>query len=477
MKHDNNKRIVLLMEDIKKAKEISAVFRRMEIISEFYDSLRTFWKDILISRPSLCVVDVKLMSDGELVYKNHPHVRSKKLQVLFYYQKESQPLLFSTFELEFHGYINGDVSIEGQVKTILKRVNLFNELQYNNEHTAAKHREAEKTIDRLTDMIDNYKVDHLYRDKFIEVRRLIDGARVHGDFFMACTNIFDNWGDVVNYAFMELSLNGQKLISPNGLSKKYTKLPSLFPGKTCSDGIELFAQNLANQVSLDTMGGNLIPIFVKGTGELPEKILFLQVKDEEMLSHFHWGELERYLTALYHYFILRNKKLTSPKDQENTLGSWDLLSLLDDYDLETPLPENKTAVIDINFSKVIGAIREREKGKFFWGKFYNDFFSKLENVTKISFKLSPLSVSHTAVLVDAKELDKAFDAISDFAESFPCWRYFEDPDLVLAEDLAPRLKMLPFSSKILFDYLSKPALEKDNLTTTWLASNPPSQSL
>ncbi len=475
MKHDNNKRVALLIGDIKKAKEISEVFRLTGIIPEFYDSLRAFWKDILIERPSLCIVDVKLMSDGELLYKNHPHVRSKKLQVLFYYQQEGQPLLFSTFELDSHGYVNGDISIVGQIKVLLRRVNIFNELKYNREYTAIKYRKAEKTIDRLTDNIENYKIDHLYREKFSEVRQLIDQAKIHGDFFTACMSIFDAWRDVVSYAFTELSLNGQKLISPNILSKKYKKLPSLLPGKSYDDGIGPFAQNLVNQVSLDIMGGNLIPVFIKNTGELPEKILFVQVKDEETVSCFHWGELEKCLTALYHYFILRNEKLTSPK--ERTLHSWDLLSLLDDYDLETPLPENKTAIIDIDFSGVITATRKRKKGKFYWGKFYNDFFSKLERVEKISFRLSPLSISHAALLIDAKELDKAFDAIKDFAESFPCWRYFEDSDIALAEDLAPRLKMIPFSSKILFDHLSESVSKKDNFMALQSTSNPSNQPL
>ena len=452
------KRVILLMADITKAKEISEVFRLTGVIPEFYDSLRTFWKDILIERPSLCIVDVKSMSDGELIYKHHPHVKSKKLQVLFYYQNESKPLLFSTFELDSHGYINGDIPIMGQMKSLFKRINHFNELLSSKKKLMIKNKEAEKTIDRLTETLEGHKVNHIYTSKILDLKTAMESSKIHGDFFTACTNVFDNNVDIVSYSFMEVSLNGQKLVSPKSFSKKYKELPSIWPGKDCSDGIAIFAQNLANQVSLDIMGENLIPILIKGTGELPEKMLFLQVKDEDMIVHFNWRELEASLTALYHYFALFNRKLISPK--ESIIHSWELFSLIDAYADDTPLPENRMAIIDLDFSKVISAVNEENrKRKVYWGKFYNDFFSKLERLNKISFRFSPWSISHVALVVGAQELDEAFDVAKEFAQSFPYWRYFEDPDIVLAEDLAPSLKMIPFSSKAILRHLEGTAVQ------------------
>ena len=79
--------VALLMEDKAQAKEVSDMFKSMGVMPEYYDSLRDFWPGILTSQPSLCIVDVKLMSDGELVYKNHPLVQSKKTSEFFLLQR------------------------------------------------------------------------------------------------------------------------------------------------------------------------------------------------------------------------------------------------------------------------------------------------------------------------------------------------------------------------------------------------------
>ena len=93
-----NIRVAILMEDILKAKEISNVFRLVGIVPEYYEDLREFWKSTLVAAPSFCIVDVKMMNQEELLFKDHPLVVKGKMPTAFYFNEDSKALLFSTFD-------------------------------------------------------------------------------------------------------------------------------------------------------------------------------------------------------------------------------------------------------------------------------------------------------------------------------------------------------------------------------------------
>jgi len=69
--------VALLLSDLNEVKEICGVFRKLGIIPHFYEDLKTFWSGTLENTPSLCIVDVKMMSEGELTLHEHPSVKSE----------------------------------------------------------------------------------------------------------------------------------------------------------------------------------------------------------------------------------------------------------------------------------------------------------------------------------------------------------------------------------------------------------------
>ena len=468
-----NKRVSILMKDRVQAQEFSLIFRPMGIVPEHYDTLRDFWRKSLTAAPLLSIIDVQLMSEGETVYKNHPLVKIQKLPCCFYYEEENGPLLLSTFELASHGYINGRMPLKGQIKAILKRANYLNAVLSRNEKLSAQNREAEKKLDQLTWNIQEQKEEQTFLEKLLTLRTKLMESKIHGDFFTAVGSVFDSWDDISHFSFLELSLNGEKLISPKMASSKYKELPSLFLSKACHDGIEFFAQNLASKVALDVIGGDLMPLLIKGTGEFPEKLAFVQVTNEEILSRFEWGEFEWYLTSLYSYLALQDERLALPR--KNVLGPWELLSILDDFSFGSATGESQTALLLIDFSKIMEKAQAKKRMRFFWGKFYNDFFSKLERTKRISFQISQMAMNHTALLVSREKFDEIFKAIQDFAESFPVWRYFEETDLVIAENLRPSLKEVPFSSKALYGHLAPSQEKTPPVPLVW--GPPPEQSM
>ena len=84
--------------------------------------------------------------------------------------------------------------------------------------------------------------------------------------------------EVDEFAFLELSFNGQKLLSPVSNNQKFRNIPSLWLGQACINGIELFAQNMATQVAIDVMGGDIVSLHVKGSEGNTDKIIFIKSK-------------------------------------------------------------------------------------------------------------------------------------------------------------------------------------------------------
>ena len=77
--------IALLMEDVVEAKAISDSLREIGIFAHYYSDLDELWVSLNTYTPDLCIVDVKKMSQGTLLFKNHSKVKSNTLKYCFYY--------------------------------------------------------------------------------------------------------------------------------------------------------------------------------------------------------------------------------------------------------------------------------------------------------------------------------------------------------------------------------------------------------
>jgi len=453
--------VALLLSDLKEVKKISEVFRQIGVIPHYYEDLRSLWNGTLEKIPSLCLVDVVKMSEGELLLRNHPYVKTKEMNLCFLYSEDTTPLLYSTFEIYNIGLINKSLNFKGQLKSILRRHNKLIAQDRERQDLKLKNNKLDRQMTGLVKSIESYKEKEFYKNKLRLFYDAFEKNRDADDFFVACENVLSNREEILEFAFLELSHNGQKLMSPSSRSLKFKKIPSLWLGHTCKDGIEFFGQNLACQVSVDIMGGDIISLMIKGKRNLPEKILFVRAVDEEMLNNFSWEDLERYLHGLYAYFELKNNKIST--NDKRILESWELLSYLDQYyfgklptDLaldqkSNPSPE-KTGVddislIDIDFSNLVDLIRSNTTMRFYWRDFFHDFIGRLEAVPKMDFKVTCMGVDHIGLVVDHEQIDKTFSAVKSFVLKYPYWRYFEDVDIVLARTMKPSVKMVPLSSE------------------------------
>ncbi len=452
MNNTNELSVALLMDDLEAAREVSQVFRLVGVIPHLFQSLEEFWKGVMDGTSSLAVVDVKAMNQGNLLFKDHPMVRSGKISAAFWYTESTQALTYSTFDIPNLGLIRKGVSLKGQIKTVLRIFNEQNKLRTENKNLKIESERFDRQVDQLIERVEQDKQINAYHEKLIKLEEQIDSLKKSVDFNSAVEALADSWEDVKEFATFELSSTGQKLVSPKLGGRKFREIPSLWLGKTCARGIEFFAQNMASQVTLDLMGGDIMALSVRGVSENPDRLVFFKVKNDEFMNMFAWDSLERALSGLHLYFEQRDRGESLRED--GVISPWDLLGKLDDYlfgvnPAEAARGNNnkeKLALIDLDFGDLVQTIRRYKTVRFQWPNFYRDFFAKLKQTKVNDFTVTAMGVSHIGLLVDHDGLDATLKTLQAFAGRFPYWKYFENVDLVLGQSLKPRVKMVPLSS-------------------------------
>lgn len=444
--------VVLLLSDLEDVKEISNVFRKTGIIPEYYNDLKTFWHGIMDNMPSICLVDVRMMSEGDLMIKNHPFIKNEQLPILFFYSAETKPLLYSTFEIFNLGLIEQSASYTGQLKCALKRFNKLLKLEKDSYDLSIKNDRLDRQISSMVEHVQKIKEEKHFDQVLKSILVDMEMEKDSDDFFSACNNVFSGRAEIVEYAMLELDHSGQKLISATSSDAKFRKIPTLWLGQKCHHGIEYFAQNMANQVCLDLMGGEVMSLMIKGELKNPDKIIFLRAENEAFLNSFNWESLEKHLTASYLYFKLRNEKSVE-NEAGGIISPWNLMTVLDQNVFGVPsgkIKSGEISLIDINFTQMINIIRCDHDIRFYWKSFFNEFIGKLKSQFKIPVKVICMGINHIGLVVKKEHSNEFFVGLKAWASKYHYWRYFEDVDLVLPKETRPIIKMVPLSPEAYF---------------------------
>lgn len=445
--------VALLLHDLNEVKEISTVFRRLGIIPHFYEDLQTFWNATCERIPSLCIVDVKKMSEGELVLCNHPAVLASKLPLVFFYTKNTEPLLVSTYDFLHVGLLKKTDDYDGPLKVILKRLNHF--IKIKNEKDSLK-----QTLIIQNEMIEKLNNEKLtikridqYQLMVKDICMQLEDYRGESDFFKVISKVFQPISQVSEFAMLELSFNGQKLISPIFHGKKFRAISSLWLGQACPNGIELFAQNMATQVALDLMGGDLVSLLIKGRHQRPDKIIFIKAENELFYNNFDWNMLEIYLNGFYASYL--NILEREPNTSKKFISSFDAMSFIDQFLFGNTIHDSEEAkiirkqdlrLIDLDLTALIDVVMNKKNNRFYWSKFEKEFINKLEIQSRTDFRVFDFSVNHLAFLVEGRDLDSFFLELKNFSTKFSYWKYFEDGDDVLSQIIKTKVTMVPLSA-------------------------------
>lgn len=454
---DQKVSVALLLSDINEVKEISSVFKKLGVIPHFYEDLKTFWSGTLERMPALCIVDVKKMSEGDLVLRNHPSVMAEEMPLLFYYTPNTEPLLVSTHHFYHLGVLKQSTNYEGPLKAILKRLNKVSALEQHYHMLKVTTVAQKEQIERLEIALREEERADNYQSMVKNVCMEFEQHRFESDFFRSLEKVFHGVEEIDEFAFLELSFNGQKLISPISHVQKFRNIPSLWLGQACVNGIELFAQNMATQVAVDIMGGDLVSLLIKGSEGKADKMLFIKAKNEIFFNNFDWNLLEAYLNGFYATF---KNKLSTPITTDRRFSSaFEAMSYIDQFLFGQTVSEvtaNKTLndmrLVDLDLSSLLQVVLKKGANRFFWARFSTEFINKLEIQSRTDFRFFEYGVGNIGFLVKASDLDVFFDQLKDFANRFQYWKYFEDTEGVLAQLIQPKVTMSPLSAHA---YLSK----------------------
>lgn len=466
---DGKVSVALLLSDINEVKEISSVFKKLGVIPHFYEDLKTFWSGTLERMPALCIVDVKKMSEGDLVLRNHPAVMAEEMPLLFYYTPKTEPLLVSTHHFYHLGVLKQSTNYEGPLKAILKRLNKVSALEQHYHMLKVTTVAQKEQIERLEIALREEERADNYQSMVKNVCMEFEKYRFETDFFRALEKVFHSIDEIDEFAFLELSFNGQKLISPISHIQKFRNIPSLWLGQACVNGIELFAQNMATQVTVDIMGGDLVSLLIKGSEGKAEKMLFIKAKNEIFFNNFDWNLLEAYLNGFYATF---KNKLSTPISTDRRFSSaFEAMSYIDQFLFGQTVSEvtahknlNDMRLIDLDLSSLLQVVLKKGSNRFFWNRFSTEFINKLEIQSRTDFRFFEYGVGNIGFLVKASDLDVFFDQLKDFVNRFQYWKYFEDTEGVLAQLIQPKVTMSPLSAHAYLSKVLKTESElKDNM--------------
>ncbi len=450
-----NLSVALLLSDIEDGQNVSEVFREMGIIPHYYETLQSFWKGILNKMPSLAIIDVKLMSEGERLLRNHPFVKTQQLPISFFYSDLNAPLVYSTFEILNYGLIRKETNLRGQLKGMLRRFNHSLEVDIKEKSFEIQMQKMERQVTSLITASEKLKEDDYYKNFLDSIISKFENRKGTEDFYELVSIVFSSVKEVKEWSLLELNKNGQRLVSPALETDKFKEIPSLWLGQPCKEGIQVFAQNLASQVGVDLLGGELMSLMIKGKHDLPDKIILIRCENESFLNQLDWEGLERYLSGLHSRYLLR--EVSAEKIIENSINPYELFQMMDHFNFDGPMEndgEDKYLIV-IELLEMFQFIKSKPTIRFYWNDFFKDFFYRFENQHKISLKISNLSIGHIAVLVKSENKERIFRALKAYVSRFPYWKYFEDIDIVMVREIPPKIKMIHYSSDAVFSMLSE----------------------
>jgi hypothetical protein len=452
--------VAILCSDLKMGKQLSDIFKKVGVHPYVCTDLAQFWSETLKETPHLALVDVKLMSEGNYLFKEHPKVKNKEMPVSFYFDGDSSPLLYSTYDILNLGYIDSRISLTGQVKAVLKRFNSYQSWQSRAQSAWEAEEQLDGKLSHIVKKTEELKEKTFYQSYLKSLQGRLEVEKDAEDFQTAVARVFSQVKELRSFTFLELSPSGQKLISPKFQFDKYVDIPSLWLGKTCPKGIEFFAQNMASQICLEIMGGELMSLLIRGRREEPDMMIFIRVEGEDFLANFDWESFERYLSGYYCYFGWRSHNeegLSSSRGQ-----SWELYNLLDEIKFGS-IPESRVqggydrfCLVGIDFSILVERALGQEGMRFYWKKFYQDFVAGLETQKGISFRCFHHDTRHTFLLIEKDNLDNDLAQIKNYCLRYPFWRYFEDADVVLGASLKPDVRIVPMAPQAIERLVGEP---------------------
>lgn len=434
---DQNFQVAILVEDIADAKAISEGLREIGIFAHYYQDLDELWVSLNTYTPDFCIIDIKKMSQGSLLFKQHPKIASEELKYAFYYKDSAKVLLQSTYGLNHYGYIRADINLVDQLKSVLRRRN--EELRLSELNSSMNERVNRLRLrgQRLAQLQE--KSAHLQQqdELLAKLIRSFGVVETVEDFNKRLVTLLDQWDQCLEFGVYELNSSGQKLMAPRLNRTKYRVLPDLWLAQKSEGGINSYAQDMAFDVAYGLMDEGVLTLKIEGAGIDPD-ILILGQFEQQTLKDFNWEYLEMKLSSEYRRAILRSQRSEQSKNHHQSV--FELLHEMDDINFNQAESLHRHVLVD--FGNLLSFTKQRPNNRFFWKSFARDFLQELEVVLSGRFRLTSAGVGYFVASLEKKNLETDYTNLKRYVESFECWRYFEDSSLVITTDVSPSIRLV-----------------------------------
>jgi hypothetical protein len=454
----NDFQVALLMENIGEAKLLTDVLRQVGIYAHFYQNLDEYWVDANTKTPNLTIVDVKKMSDGELLFENHPKVKSGHICFSFFYSEESKFLLNSTYNLNHHGYLKKEISLNGQLMSILRRRNNELHLLDQNVDLVKKIDRVQKRIQVISDKANKaHEFEHQFNlmDTFF---KKFGSSKDTNSFYKNLTSAMNEWDPCLSFGVYKISKNAQKLTSLNPDGPKFKAFPDLWLTKASENGISGYAREMAEDVSSDYLLNTARSVEIKGRFSNGDALIIGNF-DEIKLTAFDWNIFGERLSNLYRAAIIQEM---NTDQSTNDLTSFEAFSLLDDIYFHQAHSNYKVLCLDL--SNLLSLLKEQHGNRFYWKTFYSDFKDELCQGLSGDYKYSAYGAQSILLFLDKKHLDHDFQILKHMISDFSYFKYFEDSTIIMKERNKPELSPLtPSSVNFLRQLETREVLKNDIL--------------
>ena len=460
---------ILLISERSEEEELAKSFRQHGASTRSVKTLKEFWQEVLAEPPSCCVIDVRMMSDGNLVLKNHPLILSKSIHFSFYYTEEVRPLLSSTYEFLHLGLIKRAPSYEPIVNQIMKRLLYFDDLENNCQDLNLSIDKLKKEKNRLLEKI-NCDNQDFYNHKLCAklVKSLNQKISRSNIFQDSVCKLLADLENIENFSLIEISPCKKKLMSTPFINEKYCELPVVYLEKYSNDGIRQYAQNIIYTAGIDMWGKDLVVLEIKGEFKNPDMLIILKCKDQKFKNTFDWSLLELFFSVQY-----KSQKELGNEELDKLgkyLDPWKLYSYLDnqhfginDKKITIDMSENLKTNVIIDLRLIDRYVQENEGQRFFWSTFFKEFSSRLKKIEDIEMYICPIGVEYIVLIFDHRHLDFIYPQIKHNVKKFSFWRYFYNTDAVLNKIFDIKVSSIPFNRMAFNNFYESQRFNKSNI--------------
>ena len=443
--------VSILCSHVHHAKQLRDIFKQWSTLCYVYTDFDEFWERSQKSLSDLYLLDVKMVCGRERGLLDHPQYQTGQMNVAFYYSKGSHPLMSSSYRIKSLGDFNiDDPALPQQLSQLWN----FLKAQRDRESEMGKLKmqlyETRGQLERTVGQIQQLSQQSDYRKLLAQFAHQIDQQCRRQDFLPALAKVVEQFDFIDQYALLELSPNGQKLLSPRLRGSKYRAFPSLWLGREHGvEGIGTYAQGLAHEVAVEYLGSEVMAIGPKLRSDAhPQFLLYLKV-DTDTRQHLDWNLLQLLLNGFYGRSLLRESERAHKSS--HFLSQWEFYDLLVE---EGAREESPSRILLLEFHQLVSAVIGKGKNDFQWGRFYQEFTTLLDERIKHDYWATSIGRWGMAFLVSAQNYDQLKSLLQGFSKDFAYWRFFGDPDDILALNLSPKMRSISARCKEFFEHMA-----------------------